>query len=165
MKILMSALACEPGKGSELEVGFRAVLAAAEMHEVWVLTNSATVPVVRSALEGRSCAERVHLEGIYFEVDNELYPRLTAPGFHRYYDRWQRRAAVRAAELDREIDFDVVHHVTLAAHWTRTGVTAVDKPLVWDRSAEEWKFRFRSSASLDGEAWLKRSVGFSLAAC
>jgi glycosyltransferase involved in cell wall biosynthesis len=50
--------------------------------------------------------------------------------FHRYYERWQRKAAARAVELDREIDFDVVHHVTLSAYWTRAGVAAVDKPLV-----------------------------------
>ena len=99
MKILLSALACEPLKGSELEVGFRAVLAAAGRHEVWVLTNSATIPAVRRAIEGCPCAERIHLEGIFFEVDDELYPRLTPVGFHRYYDRWQRKAAVRALEL------------------------------------------------------------------
>jgi glycosyltransferase involved in cell wall biosynthesis len=34
-------------------------------------------------------------------------------------------------ELDRRIDFDVVHHVTLAAYWMRTGVVGVRKPLVW----------------------------------
>jgi len=131
LKILISALACEPGKGSELEVGFRAVLAAAIRHEVWVLTNTATIPIVRRAIEGYSWADRVHLEGIYFDVDDELYPQLTTPGFHRYYDRWQRKAAAYAVELDRRIDFDVVHHVTLAAHWTRAGVAEVDKPLVW----------------------------------
>ena len=131
MKILMSALACEPGKGSELEVGFRALMAAASQHEVWVLTNSATVPIVRRAIEPYSWAARVHLEGIYFDVDEALYLKLTAPGFHRYYDRWQRQAAARALALDRRIDFDVVHHVTLAANWTRAGVTVVDKPLVW----------------------------------
>ena len=131
MKILMSALACEPGKGSELEVGFRALLAAASQHEVWVLTNSATIPIVRRAIEAYPWADRVHLEGIYFDVDDELYPQLTAPGFHWYYDRWQRKAVVRAVELDKRINFDVVHHVTLAASWTRAGVTAVDKPFVW----------------------------------
>jgi glycosyltransferase involved in cell wall biosynthesis len=131
MKILMSALACEPGKGSELEVGFRALLAAASRHEVWILTNSATIPIVRHAIAEYPWANRVHLEGIHFDVDDELYPQLTAPGFHRYYDRWQRKAAVRAVELDERIDFDVVHHVTLAASWTRAGVTTVNKPLVW----------------------------------
>jgi glycosyltransferase involved in cell wall biosynthesis len=131
MKILMSALACEPGKGSELEVGFRALLAAASRHEVWVLTNSATIPIVRRAIQDCPWADRVHFEGIYFEVDDELYPRLTAPGFHWYYDRWQRKAQVRAAELEQRIDFDIVHHVTLAAYWTRAGVSVVEKPLVW----------------------------------
>ena len=131
MKILLSALACDPGKGSELEVGFRALLAAASRHEVWVLTNSAAVPSVRHALDEYGYADRVHLEGIYFEVDDAMYPQLTAPRFHWYYDRWQRKAAARAAELDRHIDFDIVHHVTLAANWTRAGVTVVDKPLVW----------------------------------
>jgi glycosyltransferase involved in cell wall biosynthesis/thiamine kinase-like enzyme len=131
MKILLSALACEPGKGSELEVGFRAVLAAASRHEVWVLTNSATIPIVRRAIQEYPWADRVHLEGIYFDVDDELYPQLTVPGFHRYYDRWQRKAALRAVELDALIDFDVIHHVTLAASWTRAGITSVDKPLVW----------------------------------
>src|SRR5436190_10411047 len=115
MKILMSALACEPGKGSELEVGFRALLAAASHHEVWVLTNSATIPIVRQAIEAYPWADRVHLEGIFFDVSDELYPRLTTPGFHRYYGRWQRKAAVRAAELEARVNFDIVHHVTLAA--------------------------------------------------
>jgi len=131
MKILMSALACEPGKGSELEVGFRALLVAASRHEVWLLTNSATIPIVRRAIEKYPGADRVHFEGIYFDVDDELYPQLSTPGFHRYYDRWQRKAAIRAMELDERINFDVVHHVTLAASWTRAGATAVDKPLIW----------------------------------
>ena len=74
MKILMSALACEPGKGSELEVGFRALMAAASQHEVWLLTNSATVHVVRRAIAPYPWGDRVHLEGIYFDVDDDLYP-------------------------------------------------------------------------------------------
>ena len=131
MKILMSALACEPGKGTELEVGFRALLAAASRHEVWVLTNTATIPIVRRAIQEYRWADRVHFEGIYFDVDDDLYPQLSTPGFHRYYDRWQRKAAVRAVELDERINFDVIHHVTLAASWTRAGVTVVDKPLIW----------------------------------
>ena len=131
MKILMSALACEPGKGGELEVGFRAMLAAARLHDVWVLTNKDTVPSVLQGLAGRPEAERIHLEGIDFGVDAEGIALLTIPGFHIYYDRWQRRAAARAIELDREINFDVVHHATLAAYWTRTGVAVLEKPLVW----------------------------------
>jgi glycosyltransferase involved in cell wall biosynthesis/thiamine kinase-like enzyme len=131
MKILMSALACEPGKGSELEVGFRAMLAAARLHDVWVLTNKEYVPAILRAIEGRPEAERIHLEGIEFGVDVEGIALLTVPGFHFYYDQWQRRAALRAVELNRLVDFHVVHHATLAAYWTRAGVAVLDKPLVW----------------------------------
>ena len=131
MKILMSAMACEPGNGSELEVGYRALLAAARAHEVWVLTNKESIPALERALASRPEAERIHLEGIDFGVDAEGLALLTIPGFHRYYDRWQRNAAARAVELDRQVDFDVVHHVTLAAYWTRAGVAVLEKPLVW----------------------------------
>ena len=85
---------------AELEVGFRALLAAASRHEVWVLTNTATIPIVRRAIQEYPWADRVHFEGIYFDVDDELYPQLSTPGFHRCHDRWQRKAAVRAVELD-----------------------------------------------------------------
>jgi hypothetical protein len=38
MNIFLSALSCEPGKGSEPEVGYRALLAAPSQHEVWAIT-------------------------------------------------------------------------------------------------------------------------------
>ena len=50
---------------------------------------------------------------------------------NRASDRWQEDAAVRALQLDRQIDFDVVHHVTPASYWTRAGVSVVKKPLIW----------------------------------
>ena len=37
----------------------------------------------------------------------------------------------RAAEFDREIDFDLVHHATFATYWTRAGVSELGKPFVW----------------------------------
>jgi Glycosyl transferases group 1 len=131
VKVLMSALSCEPNQGSEPEVGYRAVLAAARRHDVWLLTMEATLPAVKAAIQGRPEAARIHFEGIAFGVTGEAYNRLTLLGFHRHYDRWQRDAVARAIELDRRIDFDLVHHVTLASYWTRAGVAVVDKPLVW----------------------------------
>jgi glycosyltransferase involved in cell wall biosynthesis len=131
LKILLSALACEPYKGSEPEVGFRALLAAASRHDVWVLTLPESIPPISRELQGDPRASRVHLEGIDFESKGRVLAELNSWTFHWAYDRWQREAAIRALRLDREIDFDVVHHVTLASYWTRAGVVAVEKPLVW----------------------------------
>ena len=53
------------------------------------------------------------------------------PGLHLYYDAWQKLAYMRALDLDRRINFDVVHHATLATYWTRAGVSQLGKPFVW----------------------------------
>jgi glycosyltransferase involved in cell wall biosynthesis len=131
MKVLLSALACEPGKGSEPEVGYRAMLAAAGRHEVWVLTAAESIPAIERALQSDPRAVRIHLEGIEFGLSAERVMRLTAVGFHWRYDRWQRLAQERAEELDRKEQFDLVHHVTLASYWTRAGVAALGKPFLW----------------------------------
>ena len=131
MKVLLSALACEPEHGSEPEVGFRTLLAAATKHEVWVMTMPQYVPAITRVLGDDPRAARIHFEAIAFDSRGAHLDDLPAWRFHRGYDRWQRDAAIRALELDRKIDFDVVHHATLASYWTRAGVAAVRKPLVW----------------------------------
>jgi glycosyltransferase involved in cell wall biosynthesis len=130
LKVLLSALACEPERGSELEVGFQSMLAAASEHQVWVLTNEGTLAATQRAVMAGPLADRIHLIGIPFGVKQEDFPRLTVPGFHLHYGRWQREAAKVAIALDQQVDFDVLHHATLASYWTRMGISAVRKPLV-----------------------------------
>jgi glycosyltransferase involved in cell wall biosynthesis len=131
VKVLLSALACEPGKGSEPEVGFRAMLAAASRHEVWVLTVPGSLEPIHRAIDDDPLSARIHLLGLQFDSRGKPLHRLTTSQFHIGYDRWQRAVAERAILLDREVGFDVAHHVTLASYWTRAGVAALPKPLVW----------------------------------
>jgi glycosyltransferase involved in cell wall biosynthesis len=128
LRVLLSAYSCEPGKGSEPEVGLRALLAAAERHEVWVLTSTTGVPALRRFLDGHPLGRRVHVEPIPLGIDER---KLGLASFHLYYHRWQGRAMRHALDLDRVVDFHVVHHVTMSTIWTRVGVAAVEKPLVW----------------------------------
>ena len=118
------------GKRFELEVG-HALLAAARAHEVWVLTNKESIPVGACACQstgsGTNSSRRYRFRRRRRRTGAADDSRLS----HRHYDRWQRNAAARAVELDRQVDFDVVHHVTLAAYWTRAGVAVLEKPLVW----------------------------------
>jgi len=130
-RVLVSAFACEPGKGSENEVGFQALLAAASAHDVWLLTLAPNVPSIRRALADDPVRSRVHVEGIGFGARGDEFDNLGMGRFQRLYDRWQQDVGRRAIELDRDVHFDVVHHVTLASYWTRAGVAALGKPLVW----------------------------------
>ena len=75
MRVLLSALACEPNKGSEAEVGFRALMAAASQHEVWALTASSSIPAIDREMNGDLRAPRVHLEGIGFDPQDRVSNR------------------------------------------------------------------------------------------
>jgi glycosyltransferase involved in cell wall biosynthesis len=132
MKVLISAFGCAPERGSEPGVGFQAVMAAVRHHEVWLLTTEHSVSSIRRVLDRDGRAARIHIEQVDLGLKEEHdLMRFGLPGFHWHYDRWQRRAAARALELDRKVNFDVVHHVTIAAYWPRVGVAVLDKPLVW----------------------------------
>lgn len=131
MRVLISAYACEPGKGSEPEVGFRTVLAVAEQHEVWVLTRQNNSAALTKALEDHPDGSRVTVVGFDLgERALRLKRRTRRLGTLWYYDRWQKAIEDVAVGLDREHGFDVVHHLTFAAHWGRIGVSRVEKPLV-----------------------------------
>lgn len=131
MRILMSVWACEPGRGSENEVGYRTLLAAASKHEVWAITNPSAVAGLRRALPDNDVTRRMHLHPLEFGVTGDRFEHLSMVGFQRYYDAWQRQAARLARELDASVGFDVVHHATLSSYWTRAGVASLDVPLVW----------------------------------
>lgn len=132
MRILLSAYACAPGRGSEAEVGLRAALAAARDHDLWVITREANVSPLRRFLTDHPLSDRISLHGLDLGgTVLRVKERTDYLGMHWYYDRWQRQAAVVAEELDRRVGFDLVHHVTFSSFWTRVGVADLGKPLVW----------------------------------
>jgi glycosyltransferase involved in cell wall biosynthesis len=131
MRVLISAYACEPGKGSEPGAGFVSALGAASEHEVWVLTRQNNVESIEGAIAGHPLRSRMHVVG--FDLSPSLLRLkkvLRWAGTQVYYDLWQRRASDMALALDRLHDFDVLHHATFATNWTRIGVASVSKPLV-----------------------------------
>src|SRR5205814_8825033 len=52
LKVLISAYACEPGKGSEPEVGWQWALQMARFHDVTVLTRSNNRASIEAGLGG-----------------------------------------------------------------------------------------------------------------
>jgi glycosyltransferase involved in cell wall biosynthesis len=131
MKILLSAYACSAEAGSEPRVGFQAMLAAARDHDVWVLTQPDMAVSLERFLQHHPLRDRIHLEAIDPPAPAQQGGVRELARTHWRHDKWQRNAAGRSLELDRHVNFDVVHHVTLAAFWLRVGVAVVNKPLVW----------------------------------
>jgi len=110
-RILLSAYACEPGKGSEPEVGWLWATELADAgHEVWVITREANRHAIETELDGR---QRPRLQFVYFDLPAWARKwKRGARGVHLYYALWQWGAYVVARKLTRRIRFDCVQHVT-----------------------------------------------------
>ena len=87
MKVLMSAYACEPGKGSEPAVGWNWALQAARRHEVWVLTRGNN----REAIEAELAESPVgNLHFVYHDLPRwASFWKRGGRGLHLYYLLWQ----------------------------------------------------------------------------
>ncbi len=129
LKVLISAYACEPGKGSEPEVGWQWALQMARFHDVTVLTRANNRPAIKAEIS-RSTGPKPQF--IYFDLDPwwlKLKQRLR---LHRgYYVLWQRAANRLVAELVREKKFDLLHHVTFATFRYPTAIWGHGVPCLW----------------------------------
>ena len=95
------------------------------------ITRDNNLAPLRSHLADHPLRERIHLHGVDLPGVPMRAKRWGTPGMQWYYDRWQQRALDSARQLDHLVGFDVVHHATFASYWARTGLAALDKPLVW----------------------------------
>jgi len=108
LKVLLSAYACEPNRGSEPEVGWQWGLQMARFHDVTVLTRANNQAVIKAALAAHSGPRPAF---VYYD----LPPWLLALKRHGlpvaiYYALWQ--MGVRRHVANRLSEFDLIHHVT-----------------------------------------------------
>jgi glycosyltransferase involved in cell wall biosynthesis len=114
MKILISAMACDPYEGSENYFGWAAVECLARDHDLWVLTSKRNrVPLEKGEAEGL-VPKNVHF--VYACEFKEWHPNRLLARFQSWKEYIDFSEAVLPAAYDlcRSIKFDVVHHVTLA---------------------------------------------------
>jgi glycosyltransferase involved in cell wall biosynthesis len=113
MRVLLSAYACEPNRGSEPEIGWqRALHMLAHADEVWVLTRANN----QTAIEADPLAHASGLHFIYYDLPRwALKLKKQAWFLPAYFILWQWGAYRAAARLHHERPFDRVYHVTFAS--------------------------------------------------
>ncbi|MBU4555321.1 MAG: glycosyltransferase family 4 protein [Actinobacteria bacterium] len=128
MRILVSAYACEPDKGSEPGVGWHVATGLSERHDVWVLTRSNN----RSAIEDELAVRpRPRLRVLYHDLPAwVLSMKRGLRGVQLYYYLWQlsARRCVRAAVDEHSIQ--VCHHATFAKYWGPSAIAWSGVPYV-----------------------------------
>lgn len=129
MKVLVSAYACEPEKGSEPGVGWNWARQIGRYHQVWVLTRSNNREPIELALEQEPLAN-VHF--VYFDLPRWMrFWKKKRRGARAYYYIWQIGAYFVAQRLHRQIGFDLVHHVTFVNYWMPSFLALLPVPFVW----------------------------------
>jgi glycosyltransferase involved in cell wall biosynthesis len=129
LRILLSAYACEPGRGSEPGVGWRFVEQASRGHEVWVLTRAKN----REAIEARLAQQPLpNTHWVYFDLPRWMtFWKKGLRGIHLYYYLWQIGVYFEAKRLHARVHFDVAHHVTFGIHWMPSLLVRLAIPFVW----------------------------------
>ncbi|GBG14982.1 uncharacterized protein NMK_2583 [Novimethylophilus kurashikiensis] len=155
LKVLMSAYACEPDKGSEPGVGWRWALETAALgHEVWVITRANNRPGIEKALRGLTHAPR-NLNFIYYDLPAWARWWKKGPfGVHLYYLLWQWGAYLQARKWHQTENFDTVHHITFGvvrhpSFMWRLGIPFVVGPV---GGGERAPMELRKWMSLGGQA-------------
>jgi glycosyltransferase involved in cell wall biosynthesis len=128
MKILISAFACEPGKGSEPGVGWNMVTQIARDHDVWVLTQNKGREAIEKALVKEPL---LRARFIYVDILPATRFWLIGSGVQIRYYLWQIKAYFAARKLQKTISFDLIHHVTLARYWTPSFLALLRPPFIW----------------------------------
>jgi glycosyltransferase involved in cell wall biosynthesis len=152
MRVLLSAYACEPDKGSEPEVGWqRALHMLAYADEVWVLTRSNN----RKVIEANPLNHAPGLHFIYYDLPGWVVKLKKMNWFLPFYFMlWQWGAYRLAALHNQNKPFDCVYHVTFASMQSgsfmgRLGIPFVIGPIA---GGERAPLRLRCSMPIRGKA-------------
>jgi glycosyltransferase involved in cell wall biosynthesis len=132
LKILVSAYACSPSKGSEYGVGWGWVQAISRYHDLWVLTASDCKDEIESELlrrpELRSRIKFHYIPRLRYKRVEHVWP----PAYlYTYRKQWQRAAYELGRYLHRGIGFDIVHQLTYVGFRVPGLLWKLDVPFVW----------------------------------
>src|SRR5205085_817684 len=115
LKVLISAYACEPNKGSEPEIGWQWALQMARFHDVTVLTRANNRPSIEKGLE--SIRGQQSLPTFVFHDRESFLLKLKRKfGLTKlYYVLWQKSARKLIHQLHKLHQYEVLHHVTFSS--------------------------------------------------
>lgn len=115
-KVIVSAYACSPIRGSEPGNGWNWALHLAKAgYAVWCITNTEDREHIEKA-QKESGLENLHFVFVPIQafLDKKLLDT-SSKKIYLHYMLWRRKASRVAIDLHKEIRFDIAHHVTFGS--------------------------------------------------
>lgn len=112
LKIFVSAYACEPGKGSEIGVGWHWVLEMSKYFELWVLTRANNQEPIEKYF-GEHPEDDRGIHWIYFDCPDYIKKfKHQMRGVRIYYTIWQLLSNKVVKEIMRNYEICIFHLLT-----------------------------------------------------
>lgn len=132
MKILISAYACEPNRGSEPGVGWGWAVELTKKNEVWIITRDNNKSIIDNYLLEHPEYKNANMHFEYVGVSKKMtFWKKGNRGIRLYYLMWQRNAYLAARKLCTKVKFDYVQHVTFVSYTQPTYMYKLGLPLIW----------------------------------
>jgi glycosyltransferase involved in cell wall biosynthesis len=129
LKVLVSAYACEPGRGSEPGEGWHWTNELARFHDLWVVTRANNRRQIQQSLQKDS---QPGVRWIYFDLPRWLsFWKKQQRGIRIYYVLWQFGAYLKVRRLMQKTKLDLAHHLTFGTYWLPSYVAFLGIPYIW----------------------------------
>ncbi len=132
LKILVSAYACSPIRGSEPGMGWGFVRALAKYHDLWVIVEKEEFQ--NEILENLEKFPEIANHVKFFFVEKKrhrILRKIWPPSYYWFYKAWQIKAFELAKDLCEQIDFDLVHQLNMVGYREPGYLWRLHKPFVW----------------------------------
>ena len=132
MKLLISAYACEPNRGSEQEVGWKWATEMSRIHDVTVVTQEKSRCVIENELQN-SAYDNCKISFVYFQLPDFIYRLKSKFDFFTwpYYAAWQFFVISLLIKIHSEKSFSLIHHVTFASFRVPIWIKRIGIPVVY----------------------------------
>jgi len=149
VRVLIAAIACFPGRGSESYVGWSTVNAVAQDHDVHVITSGEGRRDIEKEMEDHPFRSKLTFS--YIQQPSHWHENRLIARFQSWmaYIRWVNEASIMARRLCQKEKFDLSHHVTYATWRMGTPLAGLGIPLVFGPvgGGEQFPARFLAMLS------------------
>ena len=149
-KVFVSAYACEPGRGSEVGVGWNWIMQMSKHYKLWVMTRESNRENIEEWFTSHPNENQIDF--VYYDLPEKYRTwKKGEKGVRKYYCLWQKSSDKLVRECMEKNDIDTYHLITFGnALWPASkygmkknfiwgpigGIEAVEKEYVNDYSSK-----------------------------
>lgn len=149
LRVLVSAYACSPRRGSEHAVGWGFIHALAQRHHLCVIAEEEKCRAdIESHFEKHpELRQRIEFHFVR-KQRGRLLRKLWPPSYYYYYKNWHQEVFRLAQRLHAESRFDLVHQLTMVGYREPGYLWKLGAPFVWGPIGGMGHFPWRFLPSL-----------------